>query len=133
VTVTGFVDDLRPYLERAAVCAAPLRFGAGVQNKVLEAMAMGVPVVTTSIAAAGLRVDDAAAPPLYVADDDERFAACLVQLLQDPGERARLAREGRRFVEEHFVWAHQAERLEALCQEAVRERHGKPEDLEKAG
>jgi glycosyltransferase involved in cell wall biosynthesis len=122
VTLTGFVDDLRPYLERAAVCAAPIRFGAGVQNKILEAMAMEVPVVTTAIAAAGLRVDGAEEPPLYVADDEERFAACLVRLLQDPRERARLAREGRRFVESHFVWSRQAEKLEAMCQEAVRER-----------
>jgi glycosyltransferase involved in cell wall biosynthesis len=130
VTVTGFVEDLRPYLERAAVCAAPLRFGAGVQNKILEAMAMEVPVATTSIAAAGLRVDGAGEPPLCVADDEERFAASLVRLLQDPEERARLAREGRRFVEDHFVWARQAEELEKLCHEAVREWRGDPEDLE---
>jgi glycosyltransferase involved in cell wall biosynthesis len=131
VTVTGFVDDLRPYLERAAVCAAPLRFGAGVQNKILEAMAMEVPVVTTSMAAAGLRVDGAEEPPLYVADDDERFAACLVELLQDPRERARLAREGRRFVENHFVWSRQAEKLEEMCREAVRERRADPKNREK--
>lgn len=128
VTVTGFVDDLRPYLERAAVCAAPLRFGAGVQNKILEAMAMQVPVVTTSIAAAGLRVDGAEEPPLCVANDDEGLAACLVGLLQDPGERARLAREGRRFVESHFVWSRQAEKLEEMCLEAVRERRGNREN-----
>jgi hypothetical protein len=131
VTVTGFVDDLRPYLERAAVCAAPLRFGAGVQNKILEAMALEVPVVTTSIAAAGLRVEGAGEPPLYLADDDERFAACLVGLLQDSRERARLAREGRRFVENHFVWSRQAEKLEEMCLEAVREERGRPKSLEK--
>ncbi len=129
VTVTGFVDDLRPYLERAAVCAAPLRFGAGVQNKVLEAMAMEVPVVTTSIAAAGLRVDGAEEPPVYIADDKEGFAACLVELLQDSRERARLAREGRRFVENHFVWSRQAEKLEEMCQQAVHQARDNPKDL----
>ncbi len=131
VTVTGFVEDLRPYLERAAVCAAPLRFGAGVQNKILEAMAMEVPVVTTSIAAAGLRVEGAGEPPLCVADDGGRFAACLVGLLQDSRGRARLAREGRRFVEDHFVWSRQAEKLEEMCLEAVRERSGGPRSPER--
>jgi hypothetical protein len=133
VTVTGFVDDVRPHLERTAVCAAPLRFGAGVQNKILEAMAMEVPVVTSSLAAAGLRVDGAGEPPLQVADDPERFAACVVRLLQDPGERARLAREGRRFVESHFVWSRQAEKLEAMCLEALRLRRHEAGSLEKAG
>jgi glycosyltransferase involved in cell wall biosynthesis len=124
VTVTGRVDDLRPWFERAAVCAAPMRFGAGVQNKILEAMAMEVPVVTTSIAAAGLRVDDEPELPVLVADEPGEFAACLARLLRDPEERARLAREGRRFVEDHFVWSRQARKLEEMCEEAVRERHG---------
>src|SRR5512145_3328973 len=74
VTVTGFVDDMRPYLERAAVFAAPLRYGSGIQNKILEAMAMAVPVITTSIAADGLRLDIASEPPVSVADGEEQFA-----------------------------------------------------------
>ncbi|MGH2473628.1 MAG: glycosyltransferase, partial [Candidatus Limnocylindrales bacterium] len=78
VSVTGFVEDVRPYLEAAAVFAVPLRHGAGIQNKVLEALAMEVPVVTTSIAADGLRVDGSS-PPLVVADDPEAFAGHLVR------------------------------------------------------
>src|SRR5206468_215326 len=74
VTVTGFVDDVRPYLERATVFAAPLRFGAGIQNKVLEAMAMEVPVVASPLAADGLRTEDGAQPPLDVARTTEEFA-----------------------------------------------------------
>ncbi|MDZ7360017.1 MAG: glycosyltransferase [candidate division KSB1 bacterium] len=115
VTVTGFVDDVRTYLERAAVFVAPLRYGSGVQNKVLEAMAMEVPVITTSLAAAGLRVDGAGEPPVIVADGEEKFAAAIVTLLGQKEERARLAIEGRRFVEKHFVWPRSAAKLEEMC------------------
>jgi glycosyltransferase involved in cell wall biosynthesis len=119
VTVTGFVDDVRPYLERAAVFAAPLRYGSGIQNKVLEAMAMEVPVITTSLAAAGLRVDGAGEPPVIVADGEEQFAQRLVTLLGQKEERARLAAEGRRFVENHFVWSRSAAKLEEMCLAAI--------------
>jgi glycosyltransferase involved in cell wall biosynthesis len=115
VTVTGFVDDVRTYLERAAVFVAPLRYGSGVQNKVLEAMAMEVPVITTTLAAAGLRVDGAGEPPVIVADGEEKFAAAVVTLLGQKEERARLAAEGRRFVENHFVWPRSAAKLEEMC------------------
>jgi len=120
VTVTGTVDDMRPHLERAAVCAAPLRVASGMQNKVLEAMAMGVPVVTTSIVAAGLRVDGAGDTPVHVADGEQAFAERIIQLLGQDEERARLAAEGRRFVENHFVWSRSAEKLEQMCLAAAR-------------
>jgi len=120
VAVTGFVDDVRMYLERAAVFVAPLRYGSGVQNKVLEAMAMEVPVVTTSLAAAGLRVDGAGEPPVIVADGEEQFAERVVTLLEQQNERARLAAAGRRFVENHFVWSRSAAKLEAMCFAAVK-------------
>jgi hypothetical protein len=123
VTVTGFVDDVRTYLERASVFVAPLRFGSGIQNKVLEAMAMEVPVITTSLAAAGLRVDGAE-PPVIVADDEQQFAERLVDLLGDEKERRRLAVEGRHFVENHFVWSRSAATLEEMCFAAA-EMNGK--------
>ena len=119
VTVTGFVDDVRPYLERASVFAAPLRFGSGIQNKVLEAMSMEIPVVTTSLAEAGLRVDGASNPPVVVADGEEKFANSLITLFRQKDQRERLAREGRRFVENHFVWSSSAAKLEEMCFAAV--------------
>jgi hypothetical protein len=131
VTVTGFVDDVRPYLEAASVFVAPLRYGSGIQNKVLEAMAMEVPVITTSLAAAGLQVDGAGGPgrafepPVIVADGEEQFARRLVALLGQKEERARLAAEGRRFVENHFVWSRSAEKLEEMCFAAAG-RNGRP-------
>jgi glycosyltransferase involved in cell wall biosynthesis len=119
VTVTGFVEDVRPYLERASVFVAPLRFGSGVQNKILEAMAMQAPVITTPLAAAGLRVDGVAAPPVCVADGEKQFAERVVELLQHEKARARLAEEGRQFVENHFVWSRSAEKLEQMCLAAL--------------
>ena len=68
VRVTGYVPDVRPYLDGASVFAAPLRFGAGIQNKLLEALAMEVPVVASTLAIDGLRVGREA-PPAAVADD----------------------------------------------------------------
>jgi glycosyltransferase involved in cell wall biosynthesis len=123
VHVTGFVDDVRPYLERSMVAVAPIRYGAGIQNKLLEAMAMEVPVVTTELAAEGLRVMGGSNPPLYVAGDAEEFTQRVVTLLRDPVERARLARQGRQFVQRNYVWSGGAETLERMCHEAVAQAH----------
>ncbi|MFQ6113383.1 MAG: glycosyltransferase [bacterium] len=120
VTVTGFVEDIRPYFEQATVYAAPLRFASGMQNKLLEALAMEVPVVTTSIAADGLRVDGSA-PPVLVANGKKQFAEKIIYLLKNKEERSRLATEGRRFIESHFVWSHNAEMLENMCLNAVKQ------------
>jgi glycosyltransferase involved in cell wall biosynthesis len=120
VTVTGSVDDVRPYLERADVFVAALRFASGVQNKVLEAMAMEVPVVTTPVVAAGLWVDGIE-PPLVIGLSAEEIAANITRLLEHPEERTRLAAAGRRFVEAHCSWSHSAYKLEKLCVAAATE------------
>jgi glycosyltransferase involved in cell wall biosynthesis len=125
VHVTGFVDDVKPYLERSAVAVAPVRYGAGIQNKLLEAMAMEVPVVTTELAAEGLCVMGGSYPPLYVAGDAEEFTRRVVTLLRDPVERARLARQGRRFVQRNYAWSSGAETLERMCHEAVAQAHSR--------
>ena len=114
VTITGAVDDIRPYLERADIFVAALRFASGVQNKVLEAMSMEVPVVTTPVVAAGLRVDGVE-PQLVIGKTAAEIAAAIISLLTDAGERARLAIEGRRFVQAHCSWSRSAENLEELC------------------
>lgn len=122
ITVTGFVDDVRPYLERAAVFAAPIRFGAGIQNKILEALAMEVPVVTTPLGADGLRTEEGAVPPVDVARDPEAAAERIV-------ERLRLAEEGepadptlRTYVADNFDWGRSADRLEAILIDAATDR-----------
>jgi glycosyltransferase involved in cell wall biosynthesis len=125
VTVTGFVDDLRPYLERATAFVAPLRFGAGMQNKVLEALAMELPVVSTPLAADGLRIDGQESP-LVVAAEPDALAAQIIALLGDPRRAAQLAAAGRGFVERHFDWARSAEKLERLCYSAARKSPSPP-------
>lgn len=103
VQVTGSVPDVRPYLREAWVAVAPLRVARGVQNKVLEAMAAGLPVVATAKALQGL--DARPGRDLEVEDDAERQAAATVRLLRDATSRARLGGAARRFVEAHHAWA----------------------------
>lgn len=119
VTVTGYVEDVRPYLESAKVFVAPLRYGSGIQNKVLEAMAMELPVVATPIVAEGLRVQDAEAPPIRVASRKEEFSSHVIDLLENQNHRSYLGTAGRRFVEKYFDWERSAELLEGMCHEAV--------------
>lgn len=102
VTVTGGVDDVRPFLARAAVVVAPMVSGSGIKNKILEAMAMQRPVVATGLAADGL-----AAQPgrdLLVADGADAFAAAVESLLADPRRAAAVAAAGRALVEARYTW-----------------------------
>jgi glycosyltransferase involved in cell wall biosynthesis len=118
VTVTGEPEDMRTYFELATVCCAPMRFASGMQFKVLEALAMEVPMVTTPAAADGLRIDGEV-PPLVVGEDKHELANGIINLLRRDNERARLAAEGRRFIETHFVWARSVEKLEKMWVDAA--------------
>jgi sugar transferase (PEP-CTERM/EpsH1 system associated) len=102
VTVTGTVPDVRPYLAAAQVVVAPLRIGGGTRLKILEAMAMARPVVSTSLGCEGLDVQDEV--HLLVADDPGSFAAAAAGLLRNPARRAAMGREGRRLVESSYDW-----------------------------
>jgi glycosyltransferase involved in cell wall biosynthesis len=93
VELAGYVTDLQEAMDRSAVTVAPLRLGGGVRNKVIEALAAGLPVVTTSLGAEGLAV--AHERQLLIADDAQSFARQLVRLLQDGDLQARLGRAGR--------------------------------------
>jgi glycosyltransferase involved in cell wall biosynthesis len=119
VTVTGSVPDLRPYLESAAVFVAPLRFASGMQNKILEAMAMELPVVTTPVAAEGFRVDGDEEPPLLVGSDAQAIATHITRVIRDPGTAQRLGAEGRRYVQEHCDWDRSARMLDQLCRQVA--------------
>jgi glycosyltransferase involved in cell wall biosynthesis len=116
ITVTGPVDDVRPYLDAATVFAAPLRFGAGIQNKLLEALAMELPVVTSPTAAAGLH-RDGSAPPVDVADDDAAFVDRLVAHLRSEERDPR--RDARAFVSTNFDWSRSAELVEAAFRDVT--------------
>jgi glycosyltransferase involved in cell wall biosynthesis len=110
----ALVQDVRPWLERADVYVAALRFASGVQNKVLEAMSMKLPVVTTPVVAAGLKLDRAE-PPLVVGTTAEELAAGVTRLLMSRPERAYFASEGRKYVENNCSWAASAAHLERVC------------------
>lgn len=125
VVVTGFVDDVRPYLEDAAVFAAPIRFGAGIQNKVLESMSMEVPVVASPLAADGLRTDRGEVPPIDVAADAAGLAAHIVTRLKAAAETGQPDAAARQYVTDHFDWTTSADRIDALLQDAVAQRQGR--------
>ncbi|HLG86427.1 MAG TPA: glycosyltransferase [Alphaproteobacteria bacterium] len=114
---TGFVDDIRPYVAQGNVYVIPLRVGSGTRIKAFEAMAMGRPVVSTTIGVEGL---DVAHERHYLAADDAAdFAAAILRLLDDPSLRDRLARAARDRVEERFSWSHVARQFEKICLRAL--------------
>ncbi len=112
IGVLGAVDDVARYLQRATVAVCPMRSGSGIQNKVLEALATGTPVVASPIANRGVQA--VAARDLLVAETAEATAAAIGRLLDSPETRARLAGAGRAFVEREFLWSGHAARLTAL-------------------
>lgn len=112
VIVTGRVDDIRPYFETAAVALAPLRIARGLQNKVLEAMAMRVPVVATPPAFNGINA--VADRDLLVADGPEALSRATLSLLDDPDRRERYAAAARASVEDNHDWERILQGLEAL-------------------
>lgn len=112
VVVTGRVDDVRPYFEQAAAAVVPLRVARGLQNKVLEAMAMRVPVVASEAAHQGIT----AVPDrdLLVAESPEAFSQAVLRLLREPSTREAYAAAGRACVEENHNWNRLLPRLEEL-------------------
>ena len=117
VTVTGSVPDVRPYVRRSALMVAPLNIARGTQNKILEAMAMGVPVVTSAVAAGG--VDAVAQEHFLVANTYEGYSAAVLRIMDNRHERARLARAGRERVLRHHAWAYSMRRLDAVIERCL--------------
>jgi polysaccharide biosynthesis protein PslH len=127
VTVTGSVPDVRPYLRRSAAMVAPLSIARGTQNKILEAMACGVPVVTSSVAAGG--VDAVAGDHLLVADTPAELVAATSVLMSDLAARSRLATAGRVRMLSHHDWSASMRRLDVIiarCLAARAERYPSP-------
>jgi sugar transferase (PEP-CTERM/EpsH1 system associated) len=112
IWVTGYVPDARPYIQQAAVSVVPLRIACGVQNKILQAMAMGVPVVTTRQAASGLPV--VPDHDLLVAEDTNLFADRVVELIKDAEFRMEIAKNARQAMEKSFSWNENLALLENL-------------------
>jgi len=117
VVVTGEVPDVYDWLLRAEVGVAPLRIGAGMQNKLVQAMASELPVVATNLANEGIGA--AADAHLLLRDEPEGFADAVIALLRDEKERERLGRAARAFVEEHWTWEAHFERQLRVFEEVA--------------
>lgn len=134
ITLTGWVEEVQPYIRRAALYVAPLRMGSGTRLKLLEAMALGKAIVSTRMGAEGLtgaasghpgeaavktglvneQATDAKGLALVEDNNPEAFAEAVIALLRDPARRARLGRAGRAFVEAHYDWRVIIPRVEAV-------------------
>ena len=109
ITVTGTVDDIRPFLWRATVSVVPLLYGVGIQNKILEAMATGTPVVTTYRALSALQAQPGKALLAY--DDPDRFSEAVLQLIADRSLQRRIGDAGLTYVRTYHNWTSIASQL----------------------
>lgn len=118
VAVTGHVPDMRVYLEQASVFVAPLRLGAGIKNKVLEALALRLPVVATPLSLDGISVTDG--EDVLIGETDDALTDAVLRLFDDGELREQLGANGRRLIEEGYSWAQVAEKYEELFREVVK-------------
>ena len=130
ITVTGTVDDIRPFLWRATVSVVPLLYGAGIQNKILEAMATGTPVVTTCQALSALQAEPG--KDLFVSDDPDGFSQAVLQLMADRKLQQQTGDAGVLYVRTFHSWASIASQLVNIYQQTldnnsrqIKSRYGK--------
>jgi glycosyltransferase involved in cell wall biosynthesis len=121
VTVTGEVPDVRPYYQRAWVQMVPLRIGGGTRLKIVESLAMGCPVVSTTIGAQGLDLRDG--EHLRLGDTPADFAQALTRVLASSTDRAALRTAGREQVLAHYTWPRLGARLSHFYEQLIRESH----------
>lgn len=113
--LTGYLDDIRPAVAQSWICVVPLRVGGGTRLKILEAMALGTPVVSTGKGAEGLDVEHE--QNILIADEPQDFALCVLDLLRNKELRNRLSRNGRQLVERLYSWDRCVQPLDQLlCQ-----------------
>jgi len=117
VELTGYLDDIRPAVAQSWVCVVPLRKGGGTRLKILEAMALGTPVISTSKGAEGLEVIHE--QNILIADNPDDFARAVLRLLRDKHLRANLSANGRQLVEKQYSWNICAGHLEQLLYKVV--------------
>lgn len=112
LTVTGYVDDPMPYLADASMMMIPLRAGGGMRVKILNALAQGIPMVSTSLGCEGISLTDG--EDILIADDPKDFAAASVRLLTDAQLNKRITANGRRIVEQLYDYRHACRPLDAI-------------------
>jgi glycosyltransferase involved in cell wall biosynthesis len=121
IKIVGAVRDIRPHLQQATVAVAPLTYGAGIQNKVLEAMACATPVVASPQAVSALSAR--AGQEVLIAREPAAFAEAVAGLLQSRQWQRQVGDAGRRFVECHHRWNDVTSKLERIYDELVRARN----------
>jgi sugar transferase (PEP-CTERM/EpsH1 system associated) len=112
ISVTGSVPDIRPYLNASRLAVTPIRIAQGIQNKILEALAMGLPVVATTVAGAGLGRDNLL--PISLADDAGGFAEIVIERLQNPSLSPARIESCREYLKRHYDWHTNLSRLDSL-------------------
>ena len=120
VHLTGYLPDVRPMVAGSRICVAPLRQGGGTRLKILEAMALGTPVIATHKGAEGLAAHDG--EHLLLADTPEALLAAVLRLLDEPETAHRLATAARKLVETHYGWEAIGGELDAFLERIVAER-----------
>jgi glycosyltransferase involved in cell wall biosynthesis len=131
VDLMGEVPDIRPYVHRAAVVAVPVRIGGGTRLKVVEGLAMGKPIVSTTLGCEGLAVRDR--EHLLIADDPAAFASRILDVFENPHRSGELGRAGRRLVESRYSWDLAGERLESLYRQLTGEEAARSIEPELVG
>jgi glycosyltransferase involved in cell wall biosynthesis len=117
VSLTGTVDDVRPYVQKSAVFIVPLRIGSGTRLKIFEALAMGRAVVSTTVGAEGLGLEDK--KHFLRADTPSEFVHAVSSLMRDPARRDALGRAARELVETHYSWPQVTHHFEAQCKQLL--------------
>lgn len=118
IQLTGYVDDVRPWVAKASVCIVPIRIGGGQRLKILEAMALGTPVVSTSKGMEGLE-DYLPGEHALVADEPEDFARAVLRLLKNPRDRELIAQKARMLMETNYPWDRVLAPFRALIEKVV--------------
>lgn len=117
ITVTGYVPDIRSYISKCAVYVCPMRIGTGIKNKILEAMAMGIPIVATSASVEAIGVSPNR--DIIIADDPKEFAMQTMRLLNDKELRMRLVKNARKLVETKYSWESTIAKYERVYRSAI--------------
>jgi len=121
ITVTGYVDSILPYLQKATVAVAPIQYGAGIQNKVLEAMACGTPVVSTPKAVSAINVKSE--EEILLGDTPESFAQAVLRLLDNSQLCQQVGKAGQNFAEKNHRWDNIGEQLENIYSRVIEKKN----------
>ena len=117
ITLTGWVDDIRPFIADSAVYIVPIRIGGGTRIKIYEALAMAKALVSTTVGAEGLPLEHG--EHMLRVDSSDGFADAILSLLQDDALRTRLGESARQYVDENYRWAKVAEQFHSICEQVA--------------